>query len=66
MVRGLQDFKASRKEELSFCRLERLTIINYTENPEWVLARNTSSQEGLIPVENVCFLKEVKQNTNMG
>lgn len=60
MVKGCHDFDGTRKEDLSFSKLERLTVIHHTDDPNWVKARNGKGQEGLIPLDYVTVLQEVK------
>lgn len=59
MVKGRCDFKGSRKEDLPFSKMERLTIIGHTDDPNWVKARNSNGREGLIHLDYVISLQEV-------
>ncbi|RXG53941.1 Tyrosine-protein kinase CSK [Armadillidium vulgare] len=60
MVKGCHDFDGTRKEDLSFSKMERLTVISHTDDPNWVKAKNGKGQEGLIPLDYVTVLQEVK------
>ncbi|XP_069948491.1 tyrosine-protein kinase CSK isoform X2 [Cherax quadricarinatus] len=57
-------FSGTSTEDLPFAKMERLTIVRPTNDPNWVKARNRDGMEGMIPTSYVTeFKKEVKLNT---
>ena len=53
------EFKAiSPHSDLPFNKSERLTIVGNTDDPNWVKARNTRGQEGLIPASYVTIYNQ--------
>ncbi|KAK7069378.1 hypothetical protein SK128_023051, partial [Halocaridina rubra] len=49
---------------LPFSKMEQLTIVRSTNDPNWVKARNRDGMEGMIPTSYVTeSRKEVKLNT---
>lgn len=56
-------FSGTSTEDLSFAKLERLTIVKPTNDPNWVKARSRDGVEGMIPTSYVMeSKKEVKLN----
>ena len=50
---ALYEFQRTSPNDLQFTKNERLTIVDSTDDPNWVRARNNSGQEGLIPTNYV-------------
>ncbi|CAL4102300.1 unnamed protein product, partial [Meganyctiphanes norvegica] len=57
-------FAGTSSDDLPFAKLERLTIVRATNDPNWVKARNHHGNEGMIPTAYVTMdrKKEVKLN----
>ncbi|KAK3866099.1 hypothetical protein Pcinc_028356 [Petrolisthes cinctipes] len=56
-------FSGTSTEDLSFDKMERLTIVKPTNDPNWVKARSRTGVEGMIPTSYVMECKkEVKLN----
>ncbi|MPC22955.1 Tyrosine-protein kinase CSK [Portunus trituberculatus] len=64
-VVALYPFSGTSTEDLPFAKMERLTIVHSTNDPNWVKARNREADEGMIPTSYVRQepKKEVKLNT---
>ncbi|KAK8403578.1 hypothetical protein O3P69_000556 [Scylla paramamosain] len=64
-VVALYPFLGNSTEDLPFVKMERLTIVHSTNDPNWVKARNREADEGMIPTSYVVqeSKKEVKLNT---
>ncbi|XP_066980904.1 tyrosine-protein kinase CSK-like isoform X4 [Macrobrachium rosenbergii] len=57
-------FAGTSPEDLPFAKMEQLTIVRSTNDPNWVKARNRDGMEGMIPTSYVTeSRKEVKLNT---
>lgn len=57
-------FTGTSTEDLPFTKMERLSIVKPTNDPNWVKARNREGVEGMIPTSYVMECKkEVKLNT---
>lgn len=57
-------FSGTSSEDLPFAKMEQLTIVRATNDPNWVKARNRDGMEGMIPTSYVTeSRKEVKLNT---
>ena len=65
VVVALYPFSGTSTEDLPFAKMEKLTIVHSTNDPNWVKARNTEADEGMIPTSFVKqeSKKEVKLNT---
>ena len=64
-VVALYAFSGTSEDDLPFAKLEKLTIVRSTNDPNWVKARNREAGEGLIPTSFVMqdMKKEVKLTT---
>lgn len=58
-------FAGTSSDDLPFAKLERLTIVRATNDPNWVKARNHQGNEGMVPTAYVTMerKREVKLNT---
>lgn len=57
-------FTGTSSEDLTIAKMERLTIVQPTNDPNWVKAKRRDGVEGMIPTSYVTeFKKEVKLNT---
>ena len=63
VVKACEDFHGSRRDDLSFSSMDRLTIVGLTNDHMWVRARNDNGEEGRIPLDCVCLLQEVSMGT---